>query len=103
MSSSRSRPAITRSIFGYTRSWLGSDVVRGDRWLGGADPFGTIVRGDRWRRAIVGLYTVPLVLVAYEILGGSKLLAAGPDAASSALASSGFGVSETALPIGCRA
>jgi SulP family sulfate permease len=35
---------------------------------------------------IVGLYTVPMALVAYAIFGGSRLLVVGPDAAVSVLA-----------------
>ncbi|MCP4308421.1 MAG: hypothetical protein GY788_26780 [bacterium] len=50
---------------------------------------------------IIGLYTVPLALVAYAICGGSRLLVVGPDAAISMLATTIAGVTGGDTPDTC--
>ncbi|MFQ5527759.1 MAG: SulP family inorganic anion transporter [Thermoanaerobaculia bacterium] len=69
----------------YQRAWLRGDLIAGATvWavlIPSALAYARIVGVD----PIVGLYTVPLALLAYALFGGSRLLVVGPDAAVSVL------------------
>jgi SulP family sulfate permease len=82
------RPSITRWLPTYQRSWLKSDAVSGATVAAVLIPSALSYAAIVGVEPIVGLYTVPLALVAYAIFGGSRLLAVGPDAAVSVLAAS---------------
>ena len=82
----RVRPAIAQWLPGYERSWLGTDAVSGLTVAAVLIPSALSYAAIVGVEPIVGLYTVPLALVAYAILGGSRLLVVGPDAALSVLA-----------------
>lgn len=82
------RPAITTWLPSYQRSWFKSDAVSGATVAAVLIPSALSYAAIVWVEPIVGLYTVPLALVAYAIFGGSRLLAVGPDAALSVLAAS---------------
>ncbi len=80
------RPAISRWLPSYERSWLRVDALAGLTvaavLIPSALSYAVIVGVE----PIVGLYTVPFALVAYAVFGGSRLLVVGPDAALSVLA-----------------
>lgn len=82
------RPAITRWSSKYDRSWLRLDAVSGLTVAAVLIPSALSYAAIVGVEPIVGLYTVPLALVAYAIFGGSRLLVVGPDAAVSVLAAS---------------
>ncbi len=82
------RPSITRWLPTYQRSWLKSDAISGATVAAVLIPSALSYAAIVGVEPIVGLYTVPLALVAYAIFGGSRLLAVGPDAAVSVLAAS---------------
>jgi SulP family sulfate permease len=70
----------------YERSWLKGDLIAGITVSAVLIPSALAYAGIVGVEPIVGLYTVPLALVAYAIFGGSRLLVVGPDAAISVLA-----------------
>lgn len=80
------KPAIAEWGSTYDRSWLRSDIIAGITVAAVLIPSALAYAGIVGVEPIVGLYTVPLALVAYAILGGSRLLVVGPDAAISVLA-----------------
>lgn len=82
------RPAITRWLPSYNRSWLRGDAVAGATVAAVLIPSALSYAAIVGVEPIVGLYTVPFALVAYAIFGGSRLLVVGPDAALSVLAAS---------------
>ena len=82
------RPAITRWLPSYDRSWLRGDAVAGATVAAVLIPSALSYAAIVGVEPIVGLYTVPFALVAYAIFGGSRLLVVGPDAALSVLAAS---------------
>ena len=71
---------------GYQRSWLGGDFLAGATVWAVLIPSAMAYAGIVGVDPIVGLYTVPLALVAYAVFGTSRLLVVGPDAAISVLA-----------------
>ena len=82
------RPAVSRWIPTYQRARLGADIASGITVSAVLIPSALAYAAIVGVEPIVGLYTVPLVLVAYVVFGGSKLLVTGPDAALSVLAAS---------------
>jgi SulP family sulfate permease len=82
------RPAVTHWLPNYDRSWLRLDAVSGLTVAAVLIPSALSYAAIVGVEPIVGLYTVPLALVAYAIFGGSRLLVVGPDAAVSVLAAS---------------
>ena len=82
------RPAIAGWLPSYDRSWVRPDAISGFTVAAVLIPSALSYAAVVGVEPIVGLYTVPLALVAYAIFGGSKLLVVGPDAAVSVLAAS---------------
>jgi MFS superfamily sulfate permease-like transporter len=78
--------AIAEWSSSYERSWLKGDLIAGMTVSAVLIPSALAYAGIVGVKPIVGLYTVPLAFVAYAILGGSRLLVVGPDAAISVLA-----------------
>ena len=82
----RRRPSVLAWASDYDPAHVRTDLVAGATvWavlVPSALAYAAIVGVD----PIVGLYTVPLALVGYALLGGSRLLVVGPDAAVSVLA-----------------
>ena len=77
---------MTDWLPGYQRSWLGGDFLAGATVWAVLIPSAMAYAGIVGVDPIVGLYTVPLALVAYAVFGTSRLLVVGPDAAISVLA-----------------
>src|SRR5512135_3592087 len=71
----------------YRREWLGRDLVAGAAVWAVLVPLGLAFAGILGVDPVVGLYTLPLPLVAYAVFGGSRAFVAGPDAAVVVLAS----------------
>ncbi|MGA8891933.1 MAG: SulP family inorganic anion transporter [Anaeromyxobacteraceae bacterium] len=71
----------------YRREWLGRDLVAGAAAWAVLVPLGLAFAGILGVDPVVGLYTLPLALVAYAVFGGSRAFVAGPDAAVVVLAS----------------
>ena len=80
------QPAMMRWLPSYRRSWLRGDAVAGLTVAAVLIPSALSYAAIVGVEPIVGLYTVPLALVAYAVLGGSRLLVVGPDAALAVLA-----------------
>jgi high affinity sulfate transporter 1 len=72
----------------YQRSWLLRDIIAGATVWAVLVPLGLAYAGIVGVNPVVGLYTLPLALLAYAIFGGSRLLAVGPDAAVAVLSGS---------------
>jgi len=70
----------------YQRSWLRRDLIAGATVWAVLVPTALAYAGLVGVDPVVGLYTVPLALLAYAIFGGSRLLVVGPDAAVAVLA-----------------
>lgn len=70
----------------YQLSWLRNDLISGATVLAVLVPTGLAYAGLVGVEPVVGLYTIPLALVAYAIFGGSRVLVVGPDAAVAVLA-----------------
>ncbi|MEE8407007.1 MAG: SulP family inorganic anion transporter, partial [Acidimicrobiia bacterium] len=68
---------------GYDWSWLRGDLLAGATVWAVLIPSALAYAGIVGVDPVVGLYTVPLALVAYAVFGGSRLLVVGPDAAIS--------------------
>jgi len=77
---------IVRWLPEYQRSWLGNDLLAGATVWAVLVPTGLAYAGLVGVEPVVGLYTIPLALIAYAIFGGSRILVVGPDAAVSVLA-----------------
>lgn len=71
----------------YRREWLARDLVAGAAAWAVLVPLGLAYAGILGVDPVVGLYTLPLPLVAYAVFGGSRLFVVGPDAAVVVLAS----------------
>jgi high affinity sulfate transporter 1 len=70
----------------YQRSWLPNDLISGATVWAVLVPTGLAYSVLVGLDPVVGLYTIPLALVAYAVFGGSRLLVVGPDAAVAVLA-----------------
>jgi len=71
----------------YRRAWLSRDLVAGAAAWAVLVPLGLAYSEILGVDPVIGLYTLPLPLVAYAIFGGSRLFVVGPDAAVVVLAS----------------
>lgn len=71
----------------YQRAWLPRDLVAGAAAWAVLVPLGLAYAGILGVDPAIGLYTLPLPLVAYAVFGGSRLFVVGPDAAVVVLAS----------------
>jgi high affinity sulfate transporter 1 len=71
----------------YQRAWLSRDLVAGAAAWAVLVPLGLAYSGVLGVDPVIGLYTIPLPLVAYAVFGGSRLFVVGPDAAVVVLAS----------------
>jgi len=65
----------------YRRAWLPGDLVAGAAVWAVLVPLALAYSGLLAVDPVVGLYTLPLPLLAYAIFGGSRLCVVGPDAA----------------------
>ncbi len=72
----------------YQRSWLAGDLIAGATVWAVLVPLGLAYAGIVGVSPIVGLYTLPLALLAYAVFGGSRLMAVGPVAAVAVLSGS---------------
>ncbi len=81
----RNRLAISEWLPKYQRAWLRADLVAGATVWAVLIPTALAYAGLVGVDPVVGLYTVPLALLAYAIFGGSRLLVVGPDAAVAVL------------------
>ena len=72
----------------YQRSWLPGDLIAGATVWAVLVPLGLAYAGIAGVNPIVGLYTLPMALLAYAVFGGSRLLTIGPDAAVAVLSGS---------------
>jgi high affinity sulfate transporter 1 len=70
----------------YRREWLARDLVAGAAAWAVLVPLGLAYSRILGVDPIIGLYTLPLPLVAYAVFGGSRLFVVGPDAAVVVLA-----------------
>ena len=69
----------------YQRSWLPGDLIAGATVWAVLVPLALAYAGLVGVDPVVGLYTLPLALLAYAVFGGSRLLVVGPDAAVAVL------------------
>ena len=76
---------ILRWLPEYQWSWLSRDLIAGATVWAVLVPLGLAYAGIVGVNPVVGLYTLPLALLAYAVFGGSRLLAVGPDAAVAVL------------------
>lgn len=65
----------------YRRAWLPGDVVAGAAVWAVLVPLALAYSGILGVDPVVGLYTLPVPLLAYAVFGGSRLFVVGPDAA----------------------
>ena len=72
----------------YQRSWLAGDLIAGATVWAVLVPLALAYAGIVGVDPVVGLYTLPLALLAYAAFGGSRLLVIGPDAAVAVLTGS---------------
>ena len=79
---------ILRWLPEYQWSWLSRDLIAGATVWAVLVPLGLAYAGIVGVNPVVGLYTLPLALLAYAVFGGSRLLAVGPDAAVAVLSGS---------------
>ena len=70
----------------YRREWLTRDLVAGAAAWAVLVPLGLAYSRILGVDPVIGLYTLPLPLVAYAVFGGSRLFVVGPDAAVVVLA-----------------
>jgi high affinity sulfate transporter 1 len=86
----------------YRRAWLAGDLVAGAAVWAVLVPLALAYAGLLGVDPVVGLYTLPLPLLAYAIFGGSRRFVVGPDAAVVVLAAAtvaGVAVAGERLPL----
>lgn len=83
----RTLAPIVEWLPAYRRAWLARDLVAGAAAWAVLVPLGLAYSGVLGVDPVIGLYTLPLPLVAYAVFGGSRLFVVGPDAAVVVLAS----------------
>ena len=83
----RTLAPIVEWLPAYRRAWLSRDLVAGAAAWAVLVPLGLAYSGILGVDPVIGLYTLPLPLVAYAVFGGSRLFVVGPDAAVVVLAS----------------
>ena len=72
---------ITRTVATYRRSWLRRDLVAGTVLTAFLVPVGMGYAEASGLPAIYGLYATIVPLLAYALLGPSRILVLGPDSA----------------------
>jgi len=77
----RNLAPIVEWLPAYRRAWLSGDLVAGTAAWAVLVPLGLAYSGILGVSPVIGLYTLPLSLVAYAVFGGSRLFVVGPDAA----------------------
>jgi high affinity sulfate transporter 1 len=82
----RTLAPIVEWLPAYRREWLVRDLVAGAVAWAVLVPLGLAYARILGVDPVIGLYTVPLPLVAYAVFGGSRLFVVGPDAAVVVLA-----------------
>src|SRR5215470_14264385 len=82
---------VLRWLPGYRRDWLFADVLAGLAIWAVMVPEGMAYAGIVGVPAIMGLYTIVPPLVAYALLGTSRLLVVGPDTATGLISALGVG------------
>lgn len=82
----RTLAPIVEWLPAYRREWLSRDLVAGAAAWAVLVPLGLAYSRILGVDPLIGLYTVPLPLVAYAVFGGSRLFVVGPDAAVVVLA-----------------
>lgn len=83
----RTLAPIVEWLPAYRREWLARDLVAGAAAWAVLVPLGLAYAGILGVDPVIGLYALPLPLVAYAVFGGSRLFVVGPDAAVVVLAS----------------
>ena len=82
----RTLAPIVEWLPAYRREWLARDLVAGAAAWAVLVPLGLAYSRILGVDPLIGLYTLPLPLVAYAVFGGSRLFVVGPDAAVVVLA-----------------
>ena len=83
----RTLAPIVEWLPAYRRAWLPRDLLAGAAAWAVLVPLGLAYSGILGVDPVIGLYTLPLPLVAYAVFGGSRFFVVGPDAAVVVLAS----------------
>lgn len=76
---------ITGRLRSYRRAWLRPDLLAGVTLWAVLVPEAMAYAGIAGVPPIVGLYTVPLPLLAYAVFGTSRIMVVGPDSATALL------------------
>jgi len=76
---------------GYERGWLRADLIAGITTWAVAVPTALAYAGIAGVPPLVGLFTVPLPLIAYAIFGTSRSMIVGPDSATALLSFTAIG------------
>jgi SulP family sulfate permease len=87
----RERVPMSGWIRNYQSSWLRSDLVAGLTVWAVMVPTALAYTGIAGVHPVVGLYTVPLALLAYAVFGTSRALVVGPDSATALLSAHTIG------------
>ncbi len=74
----RSVPAV-RQLQAYQRSWLGKDIAAGMVLTGLLAPAGMAYASAAGLPAVTGLYATIIPLLAYAVVGPSRIMVLGPD------------------------
>ena len=82
---------ILKWLPGYQRGWLRPDLIAGLTLWMVIVPEAMAYAGIANVPPLMGLYTVPLPLFAYAILGSSRLMVVGPDSATALISASVVG------------
>ncbi|MCU0258760.1 MAG: SulP family inorganic anion transporter [Solirubrobacteraceae bacterium] len=91
----RTLAPIVEWLPAYRREWLGRDLVAGAAAWSVLVPLGLAYSRILGVDPLIGLYTLPLPLVAYAVFGGSRLFVVGPDAAVVVLAAAALTAAAT--------
>ncbi len=82
---------ITRRLWTYRRSWLRADLFAGLTLWAVLVPEAMAYAGIAGVEPVIGLYTIPLPLLAYAIFGTSRIMVVGPDSAVALLSAATVG------------
>lgn len=83
-------PIIPR-LWTYRRSWLRADLFAGLTMWAVLVPEAMAYAGIAGVDPVIGLYTIPLPLLAYAIFGTSRIMVVGPDSATALLSAATIG------------
>ena len=70
----------------YQRAWLRTDLLAGATIWAVLVPLALAYAGIIGVEPVVGLYAIPLAVLAYAVFGGSRVFVVGPDGAVAVLA-----------------